>query len=345
MRCPTLAELPPPPCGKTGWPWTDESPQQPALMSDGRQWPRVSIVTPSYNQGRFIEETIRSVLLQGYPDLEYILIDARSTDESISVVRRYEPWLASWVSEPDRGQADALRKGFDKASGELLGWINADDLLAPCAVHPLAQVYVRDPHFGIYAGTVENFERAPFEGKREVVRQHNISFMNLLLSTYAERPRFHQPGIFFTSDIYRQAGGIDPTYQYRMDYDLLLRMLDRGAKVRYLNETIAYFRKHVRSKTGRRTSVYSLCVFDEMGRVTKRYVGRLSEEDLDRLRLQRVGDLLHGVYYGLMSAQLKGAAKCLRLAVILGRSSIYRALFLSILPAAAPRLQRLLRTR
>jgi glycosyltransferase involved in cell wall biosynthesis len=314
-------------------------------MSGGRRWPRVSIVTPSYNQGRFIEETIRSILLQGYPDLEYVLIDARSTDESINIVRKYERWLAYWVSEPDRGQADALRKGFDKARGELLGWINADDLLAPGAVRALAEVYVRHPHFGIYAGTVENFKHTPSEESREVVKQHSISFMNLLLSTYAQRPRFHQPGIFFTSDTYGQAGGIDPSYQYRMDYDLLLRMLDKGGRVCYLNETVAYFRKHALSKTGRRTSGYFLRVFDETSTVTSRYVDRLSREDLDRLRLQRVRDLLHGVYYGLMSAQPTGAAKCLRLAVILGRSSIYRALFLGILQAATPRLERLLRVR
>jgi len=345
MRCPTLAELPPPPCGKIGWPWTEESPQQSALMSDGRQWPRVSIVTPSYNQGRFIEETIRSILLQGYPDLEYILIDAHSTDETINIVRRYAPWLAYWVSEPDRGQADALRKGFDKARGELLGWINADDLLATGALRTLTEAYVGHPHFGIYAGTVENFKHTPSEEGREIVKQHNISFANLLLPMYTEKPRFHQPGIFFTSDIYREAGKVDPNYQYRMDYDLLIRMLDEGGRVYYLNESLAYFRKHALSKTGRRTYAHFVRAFDETSNVTNRYVDRLSEEDRGRLRLQRVNDLLHGAYYGLMSAQPKGAAKCLRLAVILGRSSIYRALFLGILQAAVPRLERLLRTR
>jgi glycosyltransferase involved in cell wall biosynthesis len=314
-------------------------------MSDGRRWPRVSIVTPSCNQGRFIEETIRSILLQGYPDLEYILIDASSTDESINILRKYERWLTYWVSEPDRGQAHALKKGFDKARGELLGWTNADDLLARGAVRALAEVYVRHAHYGIYAGTVENFRHTPSEERREVVGQHNISFMSLLLSTYAQRPRFHQPGIFFTSHIYQQAGGVDPTYQYRMDYDLLLRMLDKGARTYYLDEVLAYFRKHALSKTGRRTFAYFVRVFDETSSVTSRYVDRLSEEDRGRLRLQRVNDLLHGAYYGLMSAQPKGAAKCLRLAVILGRSSIYRALFLSILQAAIPRLERLLRTR
>ena len=93
MRCPTLEELPPPPPGKTGWPWTEESPQLPDRMPDGSPWPRVTIVTPSLNQGTFIEETIRSVLLQGYPDLEYIIIDGGSTDDSVGAIQKYEKWF------------------------------------------------------------------------------------------------------------------------------------------------------------------------------------------------------------------------------------------------------------
>src|SRR5579885_3553995 len=128
MRCPTLAELPPPPAGKTGWPWTIETPALPASRADGSPWPRISIVTPSYNQGQFIEETIRSVLLQGYPDLEYIVIDGGSTDQSVEIIRKYERWLTYWVSEKDRGQAHAINKGFSSVTGELFNWINSDDL-------------------------------------------------------------------------------------------------------------------------------------------------------------------------------------------------------------------------
>src|SRR6266487_3806537 len=113
MRCPNLNELPPPPPGKVGWPWTEEAPcvsdQNPRpseALDHNRVWPRVSIVTPSFNQARFLEETIRSVLLQGYPNLEYIMIDGGSADESVEIIGRYEKHLAYWVSEKDRGQSE-----------------------------------------------------------------------------------------------------------------------------------------------------------------------------------------------------------------------------------------------
>ena len=125
MRCPTLYDLPPPPPGKRGWPWIEASVELPDPMPDGQEWPRVSIVTPSYQQGPFIEETIRSVLLQGYPNLEYIVIDGGSTDETVAILRKYEKWIAYWVSEADKGQSEAINKGFAKASGDLFGWPNA----------------------------------------------------------------------------------------------------------------------------------------------------------------------------------------------------------------------------
>jgi cellulose synthase/poly-beta-1,6-N-acetylglucosamine synthase-like glycosyltransferase len=127
MRCPTLNELTSPPADKTGWPWTEESPLLPDKMEGDCDWPKISIVTPSYNQGRFIEETIRSVLLQGYPNLEYIIIDGGSTDNSVEIINKYEPWLTYWVSEPDRGQSHGINKGFEKATCEVFGWLNSDD--------------------------------------------------------------------------------------------------------------------------------------------------------------------------------------------------------------------------
>ena len=105
---------------RKGWPWSEESSFLSKLKSDGSEWPRITIVTPSYNQGRFIEETIRSVLLQNYPNLEYIIIDGGSNDNTLEIIKKYEPWITYWISEPDKGQSDAINKGFQKATGYMV---------------------------------------------------------------------------------------------------------------------------------------------------------------------------------------------------------------------------------
>src|SRR5262245_35313242 len=105
MQCPTLSELPPPPPGKSGWPWTEESRQLSNQTAEDHPWPRISVVTPSFNQGDFIQETIRSILLQGYPNLEYIVMDGGSTDNSVETIKKYSAWLSFWVSGPDAGQS------------------------------------------------------------------------------------------------------------------------------------------------------------------------------------------------------------------------------------------------
>lgn len=141
MRCPTVKDLAPPPKGKTGWPWTEESPQLPPAMPDGSTWPRLSIITPSYNQGHFLEETIRSLLLQGYPDMEYIIIDGNSTDNSVEIVKKYENYITFFISEPDRGYGDAVNKGYRRCTGQIFTWIAADDCYAPGCFKDVVELY------------------------------------------------------------------------------------------------------------------------------------------------------------------------------------------------------------
>lgn len=140
MRCPTLKELPSCPENKTGWPWTEETHPSLPFLSRGRSWPRISIVTPSYNQANFIEETIRSVLLQGYPDLEYIIIDGGSSDGSVEIIKKYSKWLTFWVSEKDEGHPDGVNKGMRMAKGRILGYLNSDDLLTKRSLFLVAKL-------------------------------------------------------------------------------------------------------------------------------------------------------------------------------------------------------------
>ncbi len=243
MRCPALSELPPPPPGKTGWPWTIESPQLPDAMPDGKSWPRISIVTPSYNQGQFIEETIRSVLLQGYPDLEYIVMDGGSTDTTVEIISRYERWLAHWVSERDNGQADALNKGLVGATGEMFQFVNSDDILQPGVLHRVSSSF---SGYDVVAGNVIDFS----ESVRYVKPNRGLSARALIKGKFNwKRCCYHQPGIWLRTQNLRQLGGFQSEFRYCFDLLLYVRYLERWPRVRYVPGVLAQFRLHECSKS------------------------------------------------------------------------------------------------
>lgn len=211
-------------------------------MPDGLPWPRVSIVTPSYNQAQFIEETIRSVLLQGYPDLEYIIIDGGSMDGSVEIIRQYEPWLAYWVSEKDRGQSDALNKGFRRATGSIVAWLNSDDWYEPGILPERAAAMRARPQCVLVYSDCQFVDTL---GRPiHIWRTAQCSLTSLLL----EANQIPQPGSFICASALAAAGGIDETLHHAMDYVLWLRLCLLG-DIYYVPGVAANFRQHGFSKS------------------------------------------------------------------------------------------------
>jgi hypothetical protein len=235
----TLNELPPPPTGKTGWPWTEAG--SPAAFGAG---PRVTVVTPSFNQAAFLEEAIRSVLLQGYPDLEYFVIDGGSTDGSVDIIRRYAPWLAGWTSARDAGQAAALAHGFQQATGAVLAWLNSDDVFLPGAVTRAAHALRQAPEAVMVYGDADQIDAGGVRlGPAPQVRAGN---RRVLLE---ENNTIAQPAAFFRRTAYAAVGGLDPALHWAMDYDLWIKLAGLGA-LQYLPVRLAQMRLYPQAKTG-----------------------------------------------------------------------------------------------
>jgi len=243
MSYPSLSAFPSPPPGKNGWPWAKKEGQLPETMPDGSAWPRVSVVTPSYNQGIFIEETMRSVLLQGYPNLEYIVIDGGSTDQSVELIKRYEPWLAYWVSEPDRGQSHAINKGFRRASGDIIAYLNSDDLYLPGSIRQAVQFLSQDEEVGIVYGdcrVIDKESQTIFLG-----RGRDFDLFVELCWNFVQ-----QPSVFMRRKILDLVGYLDEELHYAMDVDYWLRAAIK-LKFSYLPVELAAFRITEGSKTGK----------------------------------------------------------------------------------------------
>jgi glycosyltransferase involved in cell wall biosynthesis len=219
MPSPRLSELPDPPAGKTGWPWTEESGQIPETMPDGSPWPKISIVTPSYNQGQFIEETIRSVLLQGYPNLEYIIMDGASTDGSVEIVKKYAPWLTYWTSEPDAGQSWAINAGWQRGTGDILAWVNSDDLLMPNTLQSAAGVFHSNKDAGFVHGIGEHIDE-----HSKVFGTFFGSEFDLEATLVSSENYVAQPSTFISRQALDRVGFLNCEFHVSMDWDLWLRI-------------------------------------------------------------------------------------------------------------------------
>lgn len=205
--------------------------------------PLVSIITPSFNQAKYLEKTIQSVLTQDYPKIEYIICDGGSEDNSVEIIRKYSDRIASWTSERDHGQVDAINKGFNQAHGDILAWLNSDDTYEPGAVSAAVDYLVQNPQIGFVYGDC-NF----IDSDGNIIGKFNARQTNLkkLQSGYVHIP---QQSFFFRADLWKKVGPLDDSFYFAMDYDLWVR-LARITQFHYLHgQTWANFRLHDDAKT------------------------------------------------------------------------------------------------
>jgi glycosyltransferase involved in cell wall biosynthesis len=255
MRCPKLTELPEPLSGKRGWPWTEESRRLPDAAPDASPWPRITIVTPSFNQASFLEETIRSVLLQGYPDLEYIVLDGGSTDGSLEIIKKYSPWISYWASAPDGGQSAAINRGLKMGTGEFATWINSDDLLYQNALFEHASrigfdssvVYVGICAYTDESGKILSMHRGRIHSLEELLRIPEV---------WRKGGNIVQPEVLFPRKLALEVGGLNPDNHYSMDYELWGKFFLARAQFRYTEVPFGMARRRPeqKSRDGLRTT-------------------------------------------------------------------------------------------
>jgi glycosyltransferase involved in cell wall biosynthesis len=231
-------QLPEPSSKRTGWPWDTASNPLSNDISDPGGLPKISIVTPSFNQGQFIEETIRSVLMQGYPHLEYIVVDGGSKDETVDILQKYDPWIDDWVSEPDDGQTHAINKGLRRATGDIHGWLNSDDFFVPGAMQRVAKAF-QSSRCDVISG-----------GRLLVDEESNVTGWAIKPAFDPKKGgnTFPQDSTLWRSHVYEVIGYLDESYDFAMDFEFFLRLY-KQFEILNTNDLIGAFRCYPENKT------------------------------------------------------------------------------------------------
>ena len=210
-------------------------------------YPKISVITPSYNQAQFIEQTIRSVLDQNYPNLEYIIQDGGSTDGSVEIIKRYADRIDFWESGPDGGQSAAINKGFKLATGDFIMWINSDDMLAPGCLLALAESGELKPN-RLIAGRCAFIDETGTQTGTHQTRITCLAELFRLRDIWYKQGQIVQPETIFCRELFWRSGGLDADNHYCMDYDLWIQMLTVGGELKAVPVDVGMFRRHEAQK-------------------------------------------------------------------------------------------------
>ena len=247
---------------------------------------KFSIITPSFNQGQYIEQTINSVLSQNYPNLEYIIIDGGSTDNTVEIIKKYEKHLKYWVSEPDKGQSHAINKGFKMATGDIIAWLNSDDMYMQNTLSYVAEEFIDNPDVDIIYGDVINFS----ETKKDYYVVKKFDPLDFL-----SRISIHQPGVFWRRKLLNEVGLLDQSLHFAMDYDLWMRLFFNYKSMK-INKPFAKFRMHGNSKTSANPPEMYL----DYRKVISRFFNSVGQTNtLNRLKQLRIYDNSKNIKYNL----------------------------------------------
>ncbi len=234
---------------KVGWPWELDNSKN--IFEKSIQWPKISIVTPSYNQGKYIEQTILSIINQNYPNLEYIIMDGGSTDETLDIIKKYEHKITCWISEKDNGQSHAINKGLEKCTGIIFNWLNSDDWYMPNALYNVAEAFLKDKKLKFVSGFENHI------GIDESITVSQGTFLLPTLEQTIENCEVTQPSTFFKLDAIKKVKGVPEDIHYIMDGEMWVKLLLQYGQTNFkkIKKTLVNFRLHENSKTVSNTVV------------------------------------------------------------------------------------------
>jgi len=247
------------------------------ILNKDPSWPKISIVTPSYNQAEFLERTILSVLNQNYPNLEYIIIDGGSTDGSVDIIKKYEKYLTYWVSEPDKGQSDAINKGFKMATGEIYAYLNSDDLYLPNTLNKIASIFER------YRDSQIIYGHSYVIDENDNIFNLSVALPFSLKKLIFDLFTIPQQSSFWRKEVYMKVGGFNTDNKTCMDHEFYAYAGKLGFKFKAVDEILACFRIHSTSITG-------------SGRLKSQYL-----DDLKRIRKELYGKEISEVRYKIIN--------------------------------------------